>query len=106
MDEPIARAEHQEFVRRMEDEHHRMNRRIEILEKNAEIYGKMVANVERLAVNMENMLKEQERQGERLDVLEKRPADNWHTVTRAILSGLGTTIAGAAIGALAMFLIK
>ena len=106
MDSPITRAEHNEFARRMEDEHHRQNRRIGELEKSVETFGKIAGSVERLASNMESMVKEQERQGKRLDTLEKKPADNWNTITKAILSGLGSAIAGAIIGALAMFLIK
>ena len=33
MDDYIIRAEHNEYVKRMEDEHHRMNRRIGLLEE-------------------------------------------------------------------------
>ena len=32
MDSPITRAEHEEFRRRMEEEHNRQNKRIELLE--------------------------------------------------------------------------
>ena len=106
MDSPISRAEHNEFVKRMEDEDHRQNRRLDKLEKEVETFGKIASSVERLATNMESMVKEQERQGERLDALEQKPADNWNTVTRAILNGLGASIAGAVLGAVAMFFIK
>ena len=36
MDTPITRAEHEEFRRRMEEEHKRQDKRIEILEENTE----------------------------------------------------------------------
>ena len=82
MDTPISRAEHEEFCRRMEsenqrlkDENDRQNARLALLEETARQNAAMVANVERLAVNMENMLKVQETQGQRLETLESR--DHW-----------------------------
>ena len=33
MDDVITRAEHEEFKKRIEDENHRQNKRIEVLEK-------------------------------------------------------------------------
>lgn len=99
MENPITRAEHEEFVRRMEDEHHRISRRLEALEKSAEAMVKMSANVERLAVNMENMIKEQGKQGERLEVLEQKPVKRWESVTGTVLNWLLT----AALAALVVF---
>lgn len=99
MDNPITRAEHNEFMRRMEDEHHRMHCRLEVLEKNAEAANKMAAGVERLATNMENMVKEQERQGERLEALEQKPAKRWDSLVTTALQWLLT----AALAALVVF---
>lgn len=82
MDSCITRAEHEEFTKRMEAEHTRQNRRIELLEENVERLGRITSSVERLATNMEGMLKEQERQGERLDKLEGKPGDNWNIVVK------------------------
>ena len=36
MDNPITRAEHEEFRRRLEEEHSRVNKRLEMLEENTE----------------------------------------------------------------------
>ena len=60
----------------------------------------------KLAVNMEGMLKEQERQGERLDKLEKKPAENWNATTKAILTAVVSTLAAGLTGALAAIFIK
>ena len=60
MDSPITRAEHNEFAKRMEEEHHRQNRRIGELEKACEENNKLLVSVERLALSMENMQKEQQ----------------------------------------------
>ena len=94
MDTPITRAEHEEFVRRMEDEDHRQNRRIEILEESVQQFTSLTASVEKLALNMENMLKEQEAQGNRLEALEDRDGEKWRTM----ISYVGTTVIGILIG--------
>lgn len=72
MDTPITRAEHEEFRKRLDDENHRQNKRIDLLEKSVQQFNNLTASVEKLAVNMENMLKNQEEQGERLRALEGR----------------------------------
>ena len=64
MDTGISRAEYEEHNRRMDDEHHRMNRRIELLEEEVRQISQIASSVEKLANNMEGMLKEQQEQGE------------------------------------------
>ena len=88
MDSCITRAEHEEFTKRMEAEHTRQNRRIELLEENVERLGRITSSVERLATNIEGMLKEQERQGERLEAA-GMPARQG-TVARGVYKGFRT----------------
>lgn len=97
----ITRAEHEEFRRSMEfanqnlaDEDKRQNRRLDILEENAKQNTALVANVERLAVNMENMLKAQEAQGKRLETLESRDGEMW----RKVVAYAVTAVVGIVIG--------
>lgn len=97
MDTPITRAEHEEFRRRMEEEHKRQDKRIALLEEQTREIGEQNASIERLAVNMEHMLTEQVAQGKRLEVLEKRDGEMWRKVTGYII----TTIVGLALGLLA-----
>lgn len=94
MDTPITRAEHEEFRRRIEEEEHRQNRRLEVIEGNIAELMKLTASIERLATNMENMLKEQERQGDRLETLEARDGKKWRQVSGYVI----TTIVGIVIG--------
>jgi len=72
MDTPITRAEHEEFRKRLEADNKRQDRRIEILEENTKRLETLNTSIEKLAVNMENMLREQMKQGERLEQLESR----------------------------------
>ena len=87
MDDFLTRKEHEEFRRSMdlanknlEDENRRQNKRLEILEENAKENTELVANVGRLAVNMENMLKVQEALDKRLERLENKDGEMWRKV--------------------------
>ena len=62
--------------------------------------------MERLATNMEGMLKEQERQGERLDKPEGKPGENWNVTVKSILAAIGSAIGGGLVVAIATMLIK
>ena len=94
MDIGISREEHQEFARRQDEENHRQNRRIEELEENARQIGALTTSVEKMASSMESMLRELEKQGKRLEVLEGRDGAMWRKVTGYIV----TTVAGLAVG--------
>lgn len=97
MDTAITRAEHEEFRRRMEEEHSRVNKRLEILEENTERLNKLNTSIEKLAVNMESMLKEQVQQGKRLSVLENRDGEKWRSVVGYVI----TLVVGLAVGYIA-----
>lgn len=90
----ISRAEHEEFRRNMESEHRRQNHRLDALEKSVEQISQISSSVEKLALNMENMLKEQISQGKRLTVLENQDGEMWRKVVGYIV----TAIVGVAIG--------
>ena len=105
MENCIARAEHEEFAKRIDAENTRQNRRIEALEQSVDRFGRIASSVERLATNMEGMLKEQERQGE-LDKLEGKPGENWNGMVKSILAAIGSAIGGGLVVAIATMLIK
>ncbi|MEH2935812.1 hypothetical protein [Acutalibacter sp. JLR.KK004] len=97
----ISRAEHEEFRRsmdakhqRLEDENIRQNRRLEILEETVKQIAKISTSVEKLALNMENMVKEQISQGERLTELEGRDGEMWRKVVGWVISA----VVGVAVG--------
>lgn len=96
--EYVGREEHTEFARRIQEEEHRQNRRIELLEESVKQNTALTLSVEKLANNMENMANEQMRQGKRLEALEERDGDMWRTVVKYVL----TTILGLVIGVVAM----
>lgn len=73
-------AVHDEYARRMEDEHRRQNKRISDLETKVEDIGNLTASVESLARSVEQMAKSQEKQNKRLEVLEGRDGEMWRKV--------------------------
>lgn len=94
MDTPISRAEHEEFCKRMEGEDKRQNRRIELLEESVRQLSSLTLSVEKLASNMENMLKEQGKQGQRLEALENRDGEKWRKVTGYVITAVIGIIVG------------
>lgn len=87
-------AVHNEFARRMEDEHKRQNRRITDLEDKVEDIGELTTSVASLARSVEQMAKAQEKQGQRLDTLEQKPAKRWESlVDKALWAVAGAFIA-------------
>ena len=94
MDNSITRAEHEEFRRRIEEENKRQDRRLELLEHTVQQISDLTTSVEKLAVSMEGMLREQEKQGTRLETLEDRDGEMW----RKIIGYAATAAVGIIIG--------
>ena len=94
MDTPITRAEHEEFRRRLEEENRRQDKRLELLEKSVREIGELTTSVEKLAQSVQSMVREQERQGERLETLESRDGEMW----RKVVSYAATAAVGVLVG--------
>ena len=94
MDTPISRAEHEEFARRIEEENKRQDKRIELLEENTKQIGSLTISVEKLAQSIQSMVKEQEQQGKRMEVLEGRDGEMWRQAAGYAV----TVIVGIIIG--------
>lgn len=97
----ISRHEHEEFRRsmeaenqRLEDENIRQNHRLNALEKTVKQVAAISTSVEKLALNMENMLKEQVNQGKRLETLESRDGEMWRKVVGYVV----TAVVGIVVG--------
>lgn len=104
MDNYITRQEHEEFAKRQDSENERQNRRIQLLEDNVRQINELTVSVKEMAVNMSNMLKELEKQGDRLEALEKEPAETTKQIKQAIITAIVGTVVGAVVTALIMIL--
>lgn len=94
IEEPITRAEYEEYQKRIEDEDHRQNRRIEQLEGNTKQINALTVSIEKLAQSVESMVKEQEAQGKRLVSLENKDGEMWRKVVGYVV----TTVIGIVVG--------
>ena len=95
MDDPyISRAEHEEFSRRLAEENKRQDKRIEMLEENVRDMRALTNSVERLATSVEDMVKEQEKQGKRLETLEDRDGEMWRKAVGYVV----TAVIGVFVG--------
>lgn len=100
MDDPVTQRELQAFRdlmksenKRLNEENVRQNHRIGILEESIREISNLAASTERLAANMENMLKVQEQQNKRLQQIESRDGEKW----RKAMTYIGTAILGAVL---------
>lgn len=74
-----------------------LKHRIKEQEEQSKAINDLVLSVQKLAINMEQMIKEQKNQSERLQKLEQEPAKQWSSMKRTIFN----TIVGAGAGAFA-----
>lgn len=98
MDNPVTHRELEQFRdlmesenERLKEENDRQNHRIGILEDSVREISNLAASTEKLAANMENMLKVQEQQNKRLELIESRDGEKW----RKAMAYIGTAILGA-----------
>lgn len=103
MSEYITRQEHDEFAKRMEDEHARASKRITIVENEVRESNKLIIAVNKLASAIEGMQRELGQQGERIEKIEQIPADNWKVLKSSILSAIGGVIGTAIVAAIISF---
>ena len=80
--------------KRLEEENDRQNHRLNALEKTVKQVAAISTSVEKLALNMENMLKEQVSQGKRLETLEGRDGEMWRKVVGYVVTAVIGIIVG------------
>lgn len=95
-------ALHEEYARRMDDEHERISHRLTAVEESVREIGRLTVSVEKMAVSMETMSKEQARMSDRLTEIEQKPVKRWDTIVSAIVTG----VIGILIGLVSAGIIK
>lgn len=100
----ITRPEYSEFTKRMEDEHHRQNRRIAEMEEHFEQIHALTLSIEKMAMNVENMAIELKRQGDHIEKLEETPVNNWNKLKDGILGAIAAVIGGGIVLAIVNFI--
>ena len=102
MEDPITRAEYEEYQKRMEQEDHRQNRRIEQLEENTKQINALTVSIEKLAQSVESMVREQEAQGKRLVSLESKDGEMWRKVVGYVITAVIGIVLGFAFTQIGM----
>lgn len=88
-------------LERIRDEDDRQNKRIAVIEEDTKAIHKLTASIEKLVIQMQDMLSEQKEQSERIKRLEEEPGNAWNAVKKKAVD----TVVGLVAGALATGLI-
>ena len=88
MDDYITKGYLDLELNRIKDEDARQNKRLDIVESDIRDLQRMTTAVEKLAVNMETMSKEQTKMATKLDAIEAEPADNWKRAVWLVVAAL------------------
>lgn len=85
---------HEEYAKRVTEEHDRQNHRLKALEKAVEENRNLALSIERLTISVQSMVEEQREQGNRLEALENRDGEKWRKAASYVL----TIIIGIVVG--------
>lgn len=72
-----------------------LKHRMEEQEEQNKVIQDLVMSVQKLALTMEAMVKEQSMQGERLKKLEDEPAERWNSAKKTAFTTIISVVAGA-----------
>lgn len=78
-------------------------KRLDNLENKVDEIQGLTISVNKLAINMEKMLEEQQRQRQDVDALKQEPGKHWNSLKLTVLTTITSTVAGAlAVGLIFM----
>ena len=100
MNEWVSSEVFTETMRRIDAEDSRQNTRLTELEIAQKQISELITSVKILANNMEQMAKEQIKQGVRLKAIEENPGKRGETVSACMITGLVGAVVSAAVAGL------
>lgn len=80
--------------------------RIDSLEHDTKTIYELAKSVEKIAINTENMQRQLQEQGMKIEALEQLPAQKWNNAVKAIVTAVCSTLAGGIIGAIMALILK
>ena len=104
MDDFLTRTEHNEFAKRMEEEHNRQNHRIHELEESQKQIYDLTISVREQTISVKNLTEELKEQREKIRKIEAQPADKWNSMTKTIITSVVSTFAGALVSGVIILL--
>lgn len=102
--EYVSQKEHQEFVRRIEDEESRQNHRLTQLEEITRQIYDLSASVRELTKTVGGLAGDIKSQGNRLEEMEKQPGKNWTALQSGIISAIASAIGCGIVAAIISFM--
>ena len=96
-DEFVTKEVHAEFVKRIEAEETRQNRRLSEIDEELRELRKMATNIERLSISVETMAKELAKVVNTVEEIKDEPADNWRKAVWIVLGALIAAAVGYAL---------
>lgn len=97
MDEFVRTDIFDERLKRVDDENTRQNKRIDKLEGALDKLNELASSVQVMAQNIATMTQELKRQSDRLEEIEKEPADKWKKLTWLVITGVVGAVVGFAL---------
>ena len=101
----LLKVEHEEFAKRVNEEHERTNARLKELEEQQRENTKMLVNIERIAIGVEANEKELkkinvrlEKQEEKFEALESRDGEKWRKAEWLVITGIIAAVVGYILG--------
>ena len=94
----LLHVEHEEYVKRVDEEFVRVNHRLKHLENQEERQTELLISIKELTVEMKDIKKEVFEQDERLETLESRDGEKWRKAEWAVISGIIMAVLGYILG--------
>lgn len=92
MEDCISRQECKVCQEKYDEINNNQNRRLDALEENVKQIQSLTVSVERMALSIEQMTKELSKQGQRLEAIEKEPAQKWKQAVSVVISVVITAV--------------
>lgn len=90
----LLHVEHEEFAKRIDEEHARIHHRLKHLEDQEKMQTEILVTIKELTMETKELKTAVLQQGERLETLESRDGESWRNFKWYVL----LTIAGAVLG--------
>ena len=99
MEQYWTRHEQEQYSQRMEDEHHRQNRRISNLEENYKQLMELTLCVKTQTMTLDTISKKVDKQGEQIEKIINEPINQVHRVKeKAIDTAVGIVVGALVVG--------
>lgn len=80
--------------------------RLDTLEKDTKALQELALSVREIALTTQNMQRQLQEQGSKIEALEQLPAQKWNSAVKTVITTLCSTLVGGIIGAVLAVILK